>query len=345
MKVSLFIKSHERDFPWLEYCRKSINRFAKGFHEVVLALPEGSDFNWPEAKIVKVREQRPFYLAQQTFKLYADTFCEGEFITYMDSDTIFIKEIHPDDLFRDGKPIWLLRPYENARTDQQVWRVPTSKFLKDDFEFEGMARHPMTCPVNILKRMRGFCQYVHGIPLNEYVMTQGNPEKEAELVFSEFNAIAAFSYHHCHGYFHWINMKDQPAPDPVCHQGFTWAGRERMEQDIEQFKKILGEDQQITEVVTEPVEITGPSETILSLESALSILSCEARKSPLHKARLMKRITAALAGEKKPQAPKRRRKGEKKSGVEKRLTVKAQQQAIMDAPLTIHPKGWAATVA
>ena len=47
------------------------------------------------------------YLAQQITKLYADTWCKGDYVLHIDSDCVFYKEFSPDCFFIDGKPVLL----------------------------------------------------------------------------------------------------------------------------------------------------------------------------------------------------------------------------------------------
>ena len=39
MKVSILIVTYGKDFHWLKWCLKSIEKFSTGFHELVVAIP------------------------------------------------------------------------------------------------------------------------------------------------------------------------------------------------------------------------------------------------------------------------------------------------------------------
>lgn len=277
MKTSIFIKSCQKDFPYLEWCRKSIQKFAKNFHEVVLCLNEGEQFDWPGAKIVHYREKMTPYLGQQAVKCSADSLCEGDYILFQDSDTIFTKYIHPDDFFINGKPYWLLTPYEEARNDQQVWRGPTEKFLGQSFGYEGMRRHPLVVPRGVLERIRGFCSYKHGVSLDEYIKAQSVPNSPLALSFSEWNAVAAFAFTHCPDQFHWIDTSKEEPPEGCCDQGFSHGGPSRLQEDIAKFREIL--DSTLSEPEVEVRKPKNLTEGIRTLVEALASLADGNRSS------------------------------------------------------------------
>ncbi len=305
MNVSLFYKSCSKDFDYLRYSRDSVRKFCSGFSEIVLCLPEGETFDWPEAKIVNVRETFTPYMFQQAVKLFSDTWCSGDFITYQDSDTIFDKPTTPEDLFYSGKPVWITRPYGGDRTDVNVWKHPTEKFLGESVDFEGMYRHPFTVPRDVLKRIRGFCQYRHGVSLDEYIKAQCHPTNPLALVFSEWNTVAAFAHRHCPEQFHWINAsKEIPSPGRV-YQGFSWGDAKRKSEDIAKFKEILEPSGGAVTVVGgephQPLPVSVHATHGLTIPSAISFIASQV-KDNFHKARIIRDLKKAWQG--KGMAPK-----------------------------------------
>lgn len=309
MTHSLFIKSHKRDFPWLEWCKASIEKYCSGFSEIVLCLPEGEYFDWPGARIVHVRETFTGYLFQQAVKLYADQLCYGDFITFQDSDTIFTEPFTPESFKINEKPYWITRPYDFARPDQHVWRKPTSDFLGRDVEFEGMYRHPFTVHRSVLQRMRGFCQFQHGTSLDEYIHSKEVPGSQTALTFSEWNALGAFSWFHCRDQFHWIDASKEEPPKAIVHQGHTWSGDKRKLEDITKFREILGEH--VTQ--GEPAEaFCGGSPSApdciahetLTEKRAIEFLASQV-KDNFHKARIIRQLQLAWKG--KGEAPRKKK--------------------------------------
>ena len=85
--------------------------------------------------------------------------------------------------------------------------------------------------------MRGFCQFQHGVSLDEYIRSKEVPGTKTALTFSEWNAVAAFAWFHCRDQFHWIDASKEQPPKAVVHQGFTWGGEARKLEDIAKFKE------------------------------------------------------------------------------------------------------------
>jgi hypothetical protein len=294
MKVSLFYKSCAKDFEWLRYSRDSVRKFCSGFHEIVLCLPEGETFDWPEANIVHVREDFTGYCFQQAVKTFADTWCSGDFITFQDSDTVFSRPMDASELFRDGKPIWITRPYGEARSDQQVWRKPTEAFLGDSVDFEGMYRHPMTTSRVALQRMRGFCQFKHGISMDEYIRRLSDSSRPLALVFSEFNALSAFANRHCPEEFHWIDASKEEPPPACSFQGYSHGGEQRKQEDLAKFREILDTPCVPTVGHNTAEEVPGVPPP-LTEDGAISFLAEHVRDNA-HKGRIIRKLKKQWEG-------------------------------------------------
>lgn len=239
MKLSLFYKSHSADFEWLKWSRDSVRKFASGiFDEIVLCLPEGETFDWPEAKIVHARESFTGYLFQMAAKCYADHFCSGDIIVFNDSDTIFTRRISLADFIQNGKPIWVYTPFEDARKDQSAWIEPMRRFTGKEPTIEAMRRHCFCWPRAFFEKLRAFCRYQHGVELCDYIKAQEIPGSPLALSFSEFNCAGWFSYSMHPDFFTWL--KDSEVGQAYVHQGWTHNGGSQLEEDIAKFREFLG---------------------------------------------------------------------------------------------------------
>src|SRR5689334_6680397 len=119
MNTSILILTHKKDFGYLKYCVRSINKFARNFHEVVLLFP---DTDWGEftdiigPEIMSQNEIKYIPLAGKEWPgrgmlwhmheiMHADKHCrDADFIGHMDSDSIFIEPVTPETFIKDGKP-------------------------------------------------------------------------------------------------------------------------------------------------------------------------------------------------------------------------------------------------
>lgn len=226
MTVDIFIKTYPVDYPWIEYCLRSIDKFATGFRNVVTVDQSESEkppFVRQSVRIIRKPEYgEDGYLSQQVFKLCADEFTDADYICYIDSDTIFTRPVTPETYFQDGLPIWLMTPYEQTKTP---WQPIIEKFiglpLPFRVEYEFMRRSPILAPRWLLQHLRMYCELRHHMSLKDYVMSQ--PYRE----YSEFNAIGALAYYWRRENFHWIDTSKVPEsewPALTVLQSYSWGG-------------------------------------------------------------------------------------------------------------------------
>lgn len=226
--VDIFIKTYPDDYPWLEYCLRSIRKFATGFRKVVIvsSAPLKAD-----ATVFQVKEHiEDGYLSQQIFKLNADNFSDADYILHIDSDTIFTRPVSPETYFTNGKIDWLMTPYVKTETP---WKAITEKFLKQPVEFEFMRRFPIMIPRWLYAAIRGFSERTHGVSADSYVVSQ--PYRE----FSEFNALGAFAYQFHNERFNWLNTENGNWPELTVDQRWSRGG---LTDEIKaEWDKILGD--------------------------------------------------------------------------------------------------------
>lgn len=239
MNCALFIKSFSDDLPWLEYALRSCDKFASGFSELVVALPAGVEFSWPTARIVHIRGETPEngYRFQQLVKLHSDELTTAENVLITDSDTIFTQPFSPETFMRDGKPYWLMTPYDALRDelgeDERLirgvflWREVVREFIGATPEHEYMRRQPFYVPCWLLKGLRAFCRVKHNVTLHDYVLNA--------YAFSEFNCAGFFAHQRSPDEFTWIDTTRETMPElnvlqSWSHGGLTDELRERFEE-------------------------------------------------------------------------------------------------------------------
>lgn len=280
MKTALFCKSFSRDFPWLEYAKRSIHQFTTGFSEIVLVLPEGEWFDWPKARIIHVREHGDKYLNQQAIKMYADVLCDADYIAYHDSDCIFTEPVTPETFIKDGKPMWLHAPFRED--EKRAWAPVISKWMNEPATESFMCRHDFCVPRDFLAEVRAYCVQVHKQELCDYIHAQ---HKEGQLLtFSEFNCMGAYAFKHCPERFTWLDKDD--APPAVVHQGFTHGGEERKAQDLAEFERILS--QRLADMEFQPLvpALAKSVEIVQDVKYHVSALAKLASQSGLAKGRI-----------------------------------------------------------
>jgi len=219
MTAAILVRSYSKDFPWLTYALRSIQKFCTEFSEVVIVIPDTDDLpNLTAERVVKVKDIMPGYMMQQSDKLYADLYSDADFFLYVDSDCILTEPVTPETFMTDGKVNWLHTPFEKAGEDaRRAWYDVMKKCLGEDPPSEMMRRHPQLIPRWALQEFRGFIAQKHGVSLEHYIASQPLGE------FSEFNCIGFFLWLHHHEKINWINTEEF-LPPTVLRQWWSHGG-------------------------------------------------------------------------------------------------------------------------
>lgn len=219
----LFIRSYWRDLEWLQFCLASVDRYCRGFREVVVVVPRSTE-PWLRRKALPrtarfefCRDYRDDYLGQQVTKLLADNITDADYICHVDSDCMFSRPTSPQDLFEDGRPRVLMEPW--ALLGRHLpWRKPTERFMGCPVLDSFMCQPPFTFPRWLYKEVRKHVATCHATDIETYVTAQ--PPRG----FSEYNALGAFAWQHCHEGFRWVDISVSPPIEPHCRWFWSWGG-------------------------------------------------------------------------------------------------------------------------
>jgi hypothetical protein len=226
-RCAIVLRTYWKDLPWLALSLRSVVRFARGFCEVVVAMPETSRA-WFEcdtdvvsacrasgARLVFVPAVADDYLGQQITKLQADTFTDAEFIAHLDADCIFNRPTTASDLIAGGRPR-IVTCTLDALGRHHPWRAPTEAFLGEAVAFDYMQQPPFVYPRELYGRLREFCVARHAVPIDRYV--GACPPRG----FSEFNVLGAFAHRHAPELLEFVPRES--APRPCCDWHWSWGG-------------------------------------------------------------------------------------------------------------------------
>lgn len=282
--VDIFIKTYPKDYSWLVYCLKSIHKFCTGIRSIVLITSGGAERNW-ESEIFPIQMKHvpehgnDNYLSQQVFKMYSDTYTDADYILHIDSDTIFTRQVTPETYFRNGKPVIMITPIEQAHPDQdQTWRRVMQKFMGRPSEYEYMRRFPIVYPRWAYGALREFCVKQHGVELDKYIMSQ--PYRE----FSEFNVMGFFLYEYHRDKFEWIDTSKVPESQwPELTVDQRWSHNPI---PVEEWEKILGSTPEVVPVSSVEKQPRAEEKTLPELLDEVA----KHFKSPLAKGRIFKRL-------------------------------------------------------
>lgn len=222
MKTDIFIVSFLKDVEWLKLCLRSIQKFATGFEQVMVALPSQDMFEvinilakdengkWTFPVHTRSYSDDPDngHMMHQVQKCCADVYCpQADFILHMDSDCIFTEPVTPGDYLVDGKPVLLIDLWENVGA-AQIWRGPTERAVGWNTLHETMRRHPAVHYRWIYYALRDRIEELHG-PFFQYILGQKGTD---QYEFSEFNALGQIAVSRVPERYHIIDLSKEKRP-------------------------------------------------------------------------------------------------------------------------------------
>jgi FkbM family methyltransferase len=196
--ADLFLRTYRRDYQWLPYLFRSLNRHARGWRRLIIVVPEGQERDFPDLPELAEPEfceavdfatspvYQNDYIGQQISKLRAWELTDADAIGYLDSDMVFTRPFvagalpgpsmgaHPDGIGA--------RPWSAAGAARDAWYEPTRDLLGFEPTHETMCRHPF---VYRRETIQGCYEHAGGEEgLLDYVARTG---------FSEFNLLGNFA--------------------------------------------------------------------------------------------------------------------------------------------------------
>lgn len=240
-KTSIFIVSFAKDQDWLNYLFKSLARFATGFHEIVIAVPEHDraafeGMGLTKEKLVYFTETIDGFFNHMVIKCSADIYCAGDFIVHIDSDCILTKPTTPETFFRDGKPLNWMTPYA-ALNGGSPWQPCTSAAIGKWAEFELMRRHGNIYPRELYPAFREHFYKLHNKSVLDYCKHKSRWKTPPADYFSEFNALGSFGYYYLNDKFYWLDTTKEPLSDNPVHQfwSFYRANNADVQKKLQEF--------------------------------------------------------------------------------------------------------------
>lgn len=199
MKTEIFIVTFARDSEWLEYCIRSIHKFARGFSGVTVAAPTRDESSFSSmcprwgARLVTFEEAPPplGHLHHNAMKCRADLLCpEADFICHLDSDCVFSEPTSPEAYFVGQKPVLLIEQYSRILKTYPdfPWQRGVEVALGRPVVWETMRRHPMVNYLGVYADVRSAVERATGKEFVEYVLSC---HPHWPYGFAEFNTIGA----------------------------------------------------------------------------------------------------------------------------------------------------------
>lgn len=223
MTTDILIVSCAKHFPWLRYCLRSIERFAKGFRQVKLLVPWEDmpalheyliEFNGEINVPIRVTPYDDWpgkgFLRHEHVIMCADEFTDADFILHFDSDCVFTQPFTPEDYIIDGRPVLMHATYHWLVTTQQanlgMWKDGVEKALGGTSDHEFMRRHPAVHHRAVYAKARE-CMKAHtGKDPADYIKSCENSFPQT---FGEFNTLGEVAWRHFRGAYRWWNQETE----------------------------------------------------------------------------------------------------------------------------------------
>lgn len=256
--MEIVIVTFVRDFSYLEYCLKSIDKFATGFEVVTILIPQKDlaqmlepSFRWNIKHPVRIKtfDEWPGagFLHHMFAVMTTDDWKTGKsgYCAHIDADCVFTEPVTPQDYMRDGKPMLRYEEFDSlcARHPAHMeWFNCTSQCLPFPVKYETMRAHPAVYHVDTYARARERIREKTGEEVDTYIRRQKNSYPQT---FCEFVTLGNVAMHdHADKYTLVRQNGDTPepynkviqfhAPDPVHLPQDIWIrGRQQVVVPIE----------------------------------------------------------------------------------------------------------------
>jgi hypothetical protein len=220
MKTSILIVTYLKDRPYLELNLRSIQKFATGFHDVAVLVPQEEYDGFKDltgryqiSLVYYPRSCPPnkWHLMHQLQKCRADSWCpDADFVLHTDSDCMFIEPVTPEDYFVAGNPVMVYTEYSRLK-EKVPWQPIVTAALKNRVSHEFMRRHPQVNPIGVYPALRDHIDKVHHTQFDHFVMSR---KPDFPWGFTEHNVIGAFAFSdpEFHKQYHWHDTTEYGMP-------------------------------------------------------------------------------------------------------------------------------------
>lgn len=184
MSVALIVRSYNKDFCWLEWAVKCMDKYLTGVDEKILITPTDQV---PQCagffdKHAFSQENCHGYIAQQIDKLTAWRHTDCQYLLYVDSDCMFHKPWDARSKIVDGRCLLYRERWETLAPWGHFWRDVIRRYTGLETEFEYMRCQPI---MHCASTVREVVEHYPKLFDEARQLTNGE--------FSEFNIIGTFA--------------------------------------------------------------------------------------------------------------------------------------------------------
>lgn len=150
MTVDFWAISYPKDYAWLPFLWRSIDKYVTGFRRCVLVIEEQDQPPVDLPAYVDLKRCRNYrgtevegYWGQSIEGLRAHEYTDADVIWYLESDCVFTRRIDAasDQEYSIVTPMIVRAPWGTVGPAEK-WRAPTARIIGYDPPSEMMRRHP-----------------------------------------------------------------------------------------------------------------------------------------------------------------------------------------------------------
>lgn len=219
MSVALVVRSYDKDFCWLDWSVRCMEKYLTGIDEKILITPRGQrpaleTLDYFDKHVFSDEDQRCHgYIAQQIDKLTAWQHTQCEYLYFNDSDCMYKEPFDARSKLIDGRCHLYREKWDTVAEWGHFWRDVIRRYIGIESEYEYMRCQPIVHPVHVIRALLdshpNLFDEARKLPI-------GNGE------FSEFNLVGAFAAEHMPDrYIFSEGPFDSPVKAYWSHGGFT----------------------------------------------------------------------------------------------------------------------------
>ena len=210
--VEILYVTCAKDIPFLQYSLQGVQKFAKGFRGVTVAVPqkEAKQFEW-----VASHGAKPWFFDEVEGKGFmhheliicrADEVCpQAQAILHLDADVMPWAEFTPQNYIVDNKPVLVRETYDQAakhNPNRLFWRKAVTDALGWQPQWETMVMHPNIHLREVYPFLRRMVENHTAMPFDQYVLSCKN---DWPMGFCEFVSLGSMAIRYFSGSYHFID--------------------------------------------------------------------------------------------------------------------------------------------
>jgi len=246
----ILIVTYKKDFPWLKYSIRSIQKFCSGFSGVTVAVPKTDVYEYFKA-VGRPPGVKPIFYEEVEGKgmlHHMERICHADvllptdqFVLHVDADCIFTDPVTPSEYIVENKPVYVVRSYESLIdratgkvSDCLQWKKVAEENIGEPVDIYTMCRHPSCFPRSFYPAFREHIRTKHGMTFRDFVLSKKNAFPQT---FAEFPAMGGWAWNHMHDAFHWIRVDQEGAPKDKLRAFWSHGGIDQKMESGQTFKE------------------------------------------------------------------------------------------------------------